>query len=123
MGRATTVDEYIDVLQGPAREQLEALRAVAQRAAPEAAEAIRWGSPAYLHPSGTILFVLSAHTKHANIVFTPSTKEAFVDELRNLETGKGSVKLPYGDPVPAELLTRMIHHRIREHVDDGVTWM
>lgn len=68
MGRATSVDEYIAALQGPAREQLEALRSLAQLAAPEAAEAIRWGSP-------------------------------------------------------AELLTRMIHHRVREHVDDGVNWM
>lgn len=39
------------------------------------------GSPAYLHPDGVIMFVLSAHTSHANVVFTPSTREHFSAEL------------------------------------------
>ena len=40
MGRATTVEDYVAALQGPAREQLRALHTGAQLAAPEAAEAI-----------------------------------------------------------------------------------
>ena len=61
----------------------------------EATEAIDGGSPAFVHPRGTILLVISAHKAHANFTVTPSAKEAFAAELEGLETGKGSVKLPY----------------------------
>ncbi|MGO1227959.1 MAG: iron chaperone [Brachybacterium sp.] len=121
--KPTTVDEYIAAFDGPARARLHELRALAQEAVPEASEALKWGSPAYLHPRGTILFVCSAHRHHANFTVTPSTREAFAAELTAYETGKGSVKLPYTTPVPTDLLRRMIAHRVREFEHDGVNWM
>jgi uncharacterized protein YdhG (YjbR/CyaY superfamily) len=123
MNRPQTIDEYLDGFPGEARELLEQLRALAREAVPEATEAMKWGNAAWVHPSGTILFAISGYTKHANFVFTPSTREAFDADLTAFATGKGSVKLPYGDPVPADLLRRMIAYRVREHEDDGVLWM
>lgn len=123
MGRPQTIDEYLAGFTGESRDLLERLRALAGEAVPEASEAIKWGSPAWVHASGTILFAVSGHAKHANFVFTPSTREAFDAELAGWETGKGSVKLPYGEPVPDDLLRRMIAYRVREHEDDGVLWM
>ncbi|MGH4031051.1 iron chaperone [Actinomycetota bacterium Odt1-20B] len=123
MGKPQTIDEYIGGFPGEARETLEQVRALAEEAVPDAGEAIKWGSPAWVHPSGTILFVMSGHAKHANVVFTPSTREAFDAELADFSTGKGSVKLPYGEPVPDDLLRQMIAFRVREHEDDGVLWM
>lgn len=99
------------------------LRALASEAAPDASEAIKWGHPAWVHPSGRILFMISGHTKHANFTFTPSTREAFDADLAGFATGKGSVKLPYAQPVPGDLLRRMIAFRVREHEEDGVLWM
>lgn len=123
MGRPRTIDEYIEGFAGPGRELLEQLRALAHEAVPGASEAIKWGYPAWLHPSGTILFMVSAHARHASVAFTPSTREAFDADLADLATGKGTVKLPYGQPVPGDLLRRMIAFRVREHEDDGVLWM
>ncbi len=123
MARPTTTDEYLDGFDPARRELLEQVRTLAGDAVPSASEAIKWGSPAWVHPSGTILFMLSGHARHAAVVFTPSTREAFDAELADLETGKGSVKLPYGKPVPADLLRRMMEFRVREHEDDGVLWM
>jgi uncharacterized protein YdhG (YjbR/CyaY superfamily) len=123
MGRPRTVDEYVEGFSGPARERLEQLRALAHEAVPEASEAIKWGYPAWVHPSGTILFMVSGHAKHAGVTFTPSTREAFDDDLAGFATGKGTVKLPYGQPVPNDLLRRMIAFRVREHEDRGVLWM
>lgn len=123
MGRPRTVDEYVEGFTGPAREMLEQLRALAHETVPEASEAIKWGAPAWVHRSGTILFMVSGHAKHAGIAFTPSTREAFDTDLAEFATGKGTVKLPYGQPVPHDLLRRMISFRVREHEDDGVLWM
>lgn len=33
------------------------------------------------------------------------------------------MKLPYDDPMPEELLQRMVAYRIREFEDDGVNWV
>ncbi|SDJ48648.1 iron chaperone [Streptomyces indicus] len=123
MDKPTTVDTYLAGFSGPARELLHQVVALIGRTVPSAAEAIKWGCPAWVHPSGTILFALSGHKAHANIVFTPSTREAFAPELSAYDTGKGSVKLPYGKPVPEELLARMMAYRVREHEEDGVKWM
>jgi uncharacterized protein YdhG (YjbR/CyaY superfamily) len=123
MARPQSTDDYLEGFTGQDRELLERLRTLAQEAAPQATEAIKWGCPAWVHPSGTILFMISGHAKHANITFTPSTREAFDADLADFSTGKGSIKLPYGQPVPDDLLRRMITFRVREHEDDGVLWM
>jgi uncharacterized protein YdhG (YjbR/CyaY superfamily) len=123
MGRPQTIDEYLDGFSGQSRKVLEELRALAKVAAPQASEAIKWGYPAWVHPSGTILFMVSGHAKHAGVAFTPSTREAFAADLADFATGKGTVKLPYDRPVPGDLLRRMVAFRVREHEDDGVLWM
>lgn len=123
MSRPTTIDEYIAGLAPPARERIAEMRALVNETAPELTEAVKWRSPAFLHASGVIMLVVSAHRMHANITFTPSTKEAFAAQLADFTTGKGSVQLPYDRPLPTELLQRMIRYRIAEHVDDGVMWM
>jgi uncharacterized protein YdhG (YjbR/CyaY superfamily) len=123
MARPQSIDDYLEGFTGQDRELLERLRTLAQEAAPQATEAIKWGCPAWVHPSGTILFMISGHAKHGNITLTPSTREAFDADLADFSTGKGSIKLPYGQPVPDDLLRRMITFRVREHEDDGVLWM
>lgn len=121
--RPTTIDEYLDALEEPARRRLRELRALVREELPEATEAIKWGSPAFVHPRGTILLMVSTHRKHANFAVTPSTKDAFAAELEGLETGKGSVKLPYDAPLPEDLLRRMARARLEEFEEHGVNWM
>lgn len=120
--KPTTVDEYIASFDGELnRAFLTRLRELSRAAAPQAEESLKWSSPAYAF--GSILFVFAGYKRHANFVFTPSTKEAFADRLQDFDTGKGSIKLPYDDEIPTELLTEMIAHRIREFEVDGVKWM
>lgn len=120
--KPASVDEYIASFDDEQhRDFLTRLRELSRAAAPQAEESLRWGSPAYALDS--ILFVFAGYKKHANVVFTPSTKKAFADRLLDFDTGKGSIKLPYGDEIPTELLTEMIVHRIREFEVDGVKWM
>ncbi len=120
---SAAVDAYIAGFPDVARALLTELRDLARATVPDATETLKWNDPAYVHPRGTILFQLSGHKAHANMVFTPSIREAFEDELVNFETGKGSVKLFYGQPAPHDLLERMMLARLREYEDEGVTWM
>ncbi|MGW8379876.1 DUF1801 domain-containing protein [Streptomyces sp. ODS28] len=122
MTKPQTIDEYVAALPEPGRAIVEEVRELAREVVPGASEAIKWGNAAWVHSSGTILFAASAHTHHANVVFTPSTREAFDAELAGFTTGKGSVRIPYGEDVPGDLLRRMMAFRVREHEVDGVLW-
>lgn len=122
LSKPGTVDEYIATFDSESqRDFLTQLRDLSREHAPTAGEGIKWGNPAYFLDS--ILFVFAGYTHHANFVFTPSTKEAFADRLSGFDTGKGSIKLPYDEEIPAELLAEMIGYRIREFEVDGVKWM
>lgn len=120
---AVDVDAYFAKLPPPAAELTGALRDVVRNSAPELTEELKWGSPAYLHPRGVIMLVIAAYNAHANIVFTPSTKDAFALDLAPFATGKGSIKFPYGSNLPTDLLRRMIRFRINEYETGGVKWM
>lgn len=116
------VDEYIAGFADEGKQVfLRQLRDLCRANAPGAGEGLKWGTPAYF--LDTILFVFAGYTKHANVVFTPSTKDAFAARLTDFETGKGSVKLPYDRAIPTELLAEMMAYRIREWETEGVTWM
>src|SRR5690606_24283271 len=117
------VDAYLAGIPEVARAVLTELRGLARATVPEAGETIQRNAPAYAHPRGAILFQFSGHKAHARFVFTPTVREAFDDDLVNFETGKGSVKLFYGQPVPHDLLERMMLARLREYEDEGVLWM
>lgn len=122
MASPTTVDEYLATAPAAALEHLRALRALSLERTPGATEGLKWGKLAY--STQVILFVLSAHAQHCNVVFTPSTLEVFRPELEaaGFELGKGSVKLPHSAELPLELLGRTMTHRVREWSDEGVSW-
>lgn len=123
MSKPTTVDEYLATCSEPAGPHLHQLRRISAAGAPDCTEQLKWGHPAYVHPDGVIMFVFSGHAGHANIMFTPSTKESFDVELGGFETGKGRIALPYGQPIPEELIGRMIQFRLAEYAERGVKWM
>ena len=123
MTKPTSIDEHLASLDGRAASRLRELRALIHEAAPEVTEALTWGNPAFLHPSGMILVIVGTYAAHANLAVTPSTREAFAAELTEFGTGKGTVKLPDDQPVPADLLRRMVAYRLAEYEQRGVTWM
>lgn len=89
---------------------------------PEASEALKWGSPAFLHQDGMILTIFSGHKDHMNLVVTPSAKQAYDAELKDYKTGKGSVQLAYDKPLPKELIEKLIRYRAEEYRTNGVNW-
>ena len=116
-----SVDDYIASFPAPAQQRLRELRKLSRANAPHAVEGLKWGNPAY--SVDTILFVFSGHKQHANFVVTPTTLNAFMDEVAGYRTGKGSVQLSYDEPMPTDVLARMIAYRIQEWAQHGGRWM
>lgn len=118
--RPSNVDEFIKAQPAAVQPRLRELRATILAALPNAHEEMKWNQPAYV--DDVILVIFSAYRNHASLVVTPSTKQAFEDKLTDYTTGKGSVNLPYDQPLPTKLITDMVKYRLEEYKEHHVNW-
>ena len=118
--RATTIAEYIEAASRESQPHLRRLYAILKSVAPEAEEAIKWGTPFFVEPR--FLFAFSAHKTHCNFAPTPAALEAFRKDLEVHKTTKNYLQIPYDKPVPEELVRKIAAHRlrtVREREDDA----
>ena len=121
MTKSRTVAEYIAAAPKEARPALRQLRAILKRVAPKAHETLKWGSPVL--EDGRILFSYSAYKSHLNFMPTRSALAPFRKELTAYTTGRDTMQLPYGKPLPKGLIRRIAQFRVREVRDQGSLWM
>ncbi|MFA9288620.1 MAG: iron chaperone [Weeksellaceae bacterium] len=121
MSKPTTVDEYIDSFPENIQAKLRELRAILKEIAPDATEAMKWGSPVF--EEKRILFAYAAYKDHMNFMPHPSSLAPFTDELQGYKTGQGSVQLPYDKPIPTELIEKIARHRVWDVRENDAKWM
>jgi uncharacterized protein YdhG (YjbR/CyaY superfamily) len=119
--KPTTIAEYIDSAPREGQKNLRELYAILRKAAPEAREGLKWGSPAF--EEKRILFAFAAFKSHLNIMPTPSAMEPFKKELVKYTTGKGSIQFPYDKPLPKALIRKIAAFRLKELREKDVRWM
>ncbi len=109
----TTIDEYI--AQQPANVQplLQEIRAVIRQAAPEATEKISYQMPTFYLNGNLVHF--AAYKHHIGFYPTPSGAEQFEQELSAYKRAKGSVQFPLDQPMPYDLIRRMVQFRAAEN--------
>lgn len=111
--KATTIDEYLTEFPPAVRAVLEELRALIRSAAPGATETVSYAIPTFdLHGHHLVHFAAFAH--HIGFYPTPSAVAAFAGELSPYETSKGAVRFPLGQPLPTELIRRIVAFRVAE---------
>lgn len=108
---AEAVDEYLDGFDGDVRARLDAMREVVRTAAPDAVEGMGYGMPAY-RLDGRPLVYFAGYAKHVGFYATPNGHEAFADEFAPYTRGKGSVQFPHGEPLPLDLVRRVVEFRV-----------
>jgi len=99
---------------------LRRLYALLKSVAPDAEEAIKWGTPFFVEPR--FLFAFSAHKAHLNFTPTAAGLEPFSKELEAHKTTKGMLQVPYGKPLPEALIRKIAEQRVRavrEREDDA----
>ena len=111
---ASSVDEYIAESSLEAQGALEELRALIKASAPGATETISYAIPTF-DLNGRHLVHFAAFAKHIGFYPTGSGVEAFKEELRPYRSGKGSVQFPLGQPLPTDLIRRIVEFRVQEN--------
>jgi uncharacterized protein YdhG (YjbR/CyaY superfamily) len=105
-------DSYITAFPEGTQELLEQLRATIKKAAPEAREIISYGMPAF--KLTRILVYFAAHKNHIGFYPGASGIEAFQDDIKGYKWAKGTVQFPLDQPLPLDLITRIVKFRVDE---------
>ncbi len=113
-GHPTTIDEYISQFPEDVQHILVKIRAVIKASAPEAVEKISYQMPAFYLNGNLIWFGVHKH----HIGFYPKTSgmEAFLEELSAYKGTKGSVHFPLDQPMPYELIGKIVKIRVAENL-------
>ncbi len=102
-----TVDEYIAQFPAPVQGRLVVIRALIHERAPEAVESMAYGMPAY-KMNGKPLIYFAGYANHIGLYATPSGHTALKKEFAHYKHGKGSVQFPHDQPLPLDLIEKVI---------------
>lgn len=113
-GGFRSIDEYIATFPEDIQALLEAVRATIKAAAPDAKELISYQMPAFAQNGNLVYF--AALKNHIGLYPTSSGIAAFKDELSMYEGSKGAVKFPISQPLPLELIGKIVQFRVSENL-------
>ena len=115
----TSVEAYLGSLPEDQRTVLEGLRATIRAAAPGATEQISYGMPAF-KAGGRILLSYAAFTRHFSLFpASQAVRDAIGEEIAPFLAGKGTIRFTTADPLPADLVARIVAVRLGENAARG----
>ena len=108
------IDNYFRKFPIEVQKELKNIRKLILENAPEAEEGFAYGMPAYkLNKKPLVYF--AAFKNHIGLYALPSGHEAFQKELSAYKQGKGSVQFPFKEPIPYELIKKIVKYRVKEN--------
>lgn len=112
---AKDVDAYLAALPDEARATLEKIRKVIKAAAPAAVEVISYQIPTYKYHGMLVSF--AAFPNHCGFYVGTYIleMEAFKDELKSYDIGKGTIRFPVNKPLPATLVRKIVKARMAQN--------
>lgn len=113
-----SIDEYIASFPEDIQNILNDIRATIRAAAPEATEKISYQMPTFFLNGNLVHF--AAFKNHVGFYPTPSGIDEFKAELSKYKGGKGSIQFPIDQPVPLDLIAKIVKYRISENLKKAV---
>lgn len=110
-----SVDEYQDTFQGEKKERLAAIRKTIREAAPQAEEVISYQIPAYKHFGFLIYYSAAKNHISLSYPYSQALLDEFKSELLKYKMSKSALQLPDKDPLPLDLIKRIVEYRVKEN--------
>ena len=109
---ARSIDEYIAEFPPETRKVLEELRALIKATAPDATEKISYAIPTFYLNGNLVHF--AGYEKHIGFYPGASGIRTFQEDHKPYKSAKGSVQFPLDQPMPTDLIRRIVEHRVKE---------
>src|SRR6476469_2494291 len=110
-----TIDAYIAGFPTGIQKMLQQVRATIKKAAPQAAETIKYAMPTFTLNGNLVHF--AAFKNHIGFYPAPMGIEAFKKELSVYKSAKGSVQFPIDKPMPLHLISRIVKFRVKHNME------
>jgi uncharacterized protein YdhG (YjbR/CyaY superfamily) len=111
----SAIDGYIAGFPPQTQAKLREIREIIRAAAPDATETISYAMPTF-DLNGRHLVHFAGFARHVGFYPIPSAIAEFSEELASYKSGKGSAQFPLGDPLPADLIRRIVEFRVAENM-------
>jgi uncharacterized protein YdhG (YjbR/CyaY superfamily) len=115
MKEYTDINAFIAEFPEEVQAILQKVRETIQQAAPDATEAIKYGMPTFVLNGNLVHF--AAYKKHIGFYPAPTGIDAFIDDLAQFRTGKGTIQFPIDKPIPYDLITKVVKFRVVENLN------
>ena len=112
-----TVESYIAALDGDAQRIAIQLRDTIRGAAPGITETIRYKMPCFLI-DGEYLVYFGSWKSHVGLYPVPVLDEDLEAEIGRYRSAKDTVRFRYKDPVPWELVERLVAELVRRRAEE-----
>jgi uncharacterized protein YdhG (YjbR/CyaY superfamily) len=109
----SSIDEYIKSFPNDVQVILEKIRQTIRDSAPEAIETISYQMPTF-KLRGKNLVHFAGYKNHVGFYPTPSGIVAFEKELSKYRTGKGTIQFKLDQPLPFDLIRKVVVARVKE---------
>ena len=110
-----TMDDYIAGFPDDIQAILQRIRMTVREAAPGAEETIKYQMPTFTLKGNLVHF--AAFKNHIGFYPTPTGIESFQKELSPYKGAKGSVRFPLDQPIPFDLIKKIVAFRVEENLE------
>ncbi|MEY4530526.1 MAG: hypothetical protein RLZZ156_1247 [Deinococcota bacterium] len=108
------ISAYIAAFPAEVQLILENIRSLIIEVAPEAEETISYQMPTF-KLYGHYLVYFAAFKKHIGLYPMPDGIVEFKEELKQYQSGKGSVQFSLNQPIPYDLIRKIVLFRAQEN--------
>jgi uncharacterized protein YdhG (YjbR/CyaY superfamily) len=108
------VDAYLGSVEEPKRATLEALRTSILRVVPEAEQGISYGMPAFTVHGKTVAGFAAFKNHLSYLPHSGSVLDRLGADLAGYSSTKGSLHFPVDQPLPDDIVRRLVETRLHE---------
>ncbi len=111
-----TVDDYVGSLPDEVQEVVNRFRRIISSVAPDVVETIRYQMPTF-SVDGVYIVYLGAWKKHIGLYPIPTLAGDLEDQISPYRSAKDTLRFPYNQTMPYELIERLIIELTRMRLD------
>ncbi len=108
------VEEYLAAVPEPQRRTLSVVRERLRALLPDAQEALSYGVPAFKVDGVAVAGYAPAKRHCSYFPMSGAVLAALADRLTGYDWGKGTLRFPIDEPLPADLIEALVAARLRE---------
>lgn len=107
------IDEYIASFPEEVQSILQKIRLLIAGLAPEATESISYGIPCYKQGCKYLVY-FAGYKNHVSIYPVPTGDAGFQKTIAKYQTGKGTLQFQLDEPIPYDLIEKIVKLRLIE---------